>query len=82
MSRFIKLTNMMLNTNTIKKISIMPNKYSIHLHNEFQSGFGIFICGSGFMNYTGDIVADVMEVCENADPINYKIITDWIYNNH
>jgi len=39
MTKFIKLTNCLLNTNHIHKIVIHPNKYCIHIANYKIYGF-------------------------------------------
>jgi hypothetical protein len=39
MSKFLKLTNFILNANDICKISIFPNKYVIHLAYKKVDGF-------------------------------------------
>ena len=45
MSKFIKLTNFLLNTNDIHKIVIQPNKYCFHIMTKkmegFNRGFGL-----------------------------------------
>jgi len=76
MSRFIKLTNFLLNTNDIHKIVIQPNKYYIHIVSKkiegFNWGFGI----SNISSFTSEI-----EVCETKHSIDYKIVSDWISKN-
>lgn len=77
MSKFIKLTKMVLNTNDIHKIVIQPNKYYIHIESKQIDGFNWGVgagFGIGFINsYTSKI-----EVCETNNSIDYKIVTDWI----
>ena len=76
MSKFIKLTNMLLNTNSIHRISIMPNKYSIHIFDKYSEGEGFLIAGSGsfkLKSYEEQIV-----VFKEKDPVNYQILSDWI----
>lgn len=74
MSRFIRLTNFLLNTNDIHKIIIQPNKY--YIMSKKLDGFNWSIAGSGIgwiHSSTSEIV-----VCETKDPIDYKIVSDWI----
>lgn len=79
MSKFIKLTNFLLNTNDIHKIVILPNKYYIHIVSKnidgFNWGFGVFGFGN-ISSYTSEI-----EVCETKHSIDYKIVSDWISKN-
>lgn len=79
MSKFIKLTNFLLNTNDIHKIVIQPNKYYIHIVGKKIDGFnwGIGWVGLGHISsYTSEI-----EVCETKHLIDYKIVSDWISKN-
>ncbi len=79
MSRFIKLTNFLFNTNDIHKIVIYPNKYVIHLMSKKIDGInlGIGLFGIGFVSsYTSEI-----EVCETKHSTDYKIVSDWISKN-
>jgi hypothetical protein len=79
MSKFLKLTNFLLNTNDIHKIVIHPNKYYIHIVGKEIDGFnwGVvgFVLGS-ISSYTSKI-----EVCETKHSTDYKIVTDWIDKN-
>jgi len=76
MSKFIKLTKYLLNTNDIHKIVILPNKYYIHIASKqidgFNSGFGGVNFGY-ISSYTSEI-----EVCETKHSTDYKIVSDWI----
>jgi hypothetical protein len=79
MSKFIKLTNFLLNTNDIHKIVIQPNKYYIHIVSKKIDGFNWDIGSFGLGNissYTSEI-----EVCETKNPNDYKIVTGWISKN-
>ncbi len=79
MSRFLKLTNIILNTNDIHKIVIQPNKYCIHIESKKINGFNWGIGGSGvgiISSYASEI-----EVCETKHSIDYKIVSDWISKN-
>ena len=79
MSKFIKFTNFLLNTNDIHKIVIQPNKYYIHIVGKKIDGFNwaIGVVGLGnICSYTSEI-----EVCETKHSIDYKILSDWISKN-
>ncbi len=79
MSKFLKLTNFLLNTNDIHKIVIKPNKYCIHVAGKTLDGFIWIIGGIGVgraTSYTSEI-----EVCEKEHSTDYKIVTDWINAN-
>ena len=79
MSKFIKLTNFILNTNDIHKIVIQPHKYYIHVVSKKINGFSWGIGGNGLgtiYSYTSE-----MEVCETKHTNYYKIISDWIRKN-
>ena len=76
MSRFIKFTNLLLNTNDIHKIVIQPNKYHVYIENKTINGFNWGIGGFGLgsiSSYTSEI-----EVCETKHPTDYKMLSDWI----
>jgi hypothetical protein len=79
MSKFIKFTNFLLNTNDIHQIVIKPNKYCFHIvskkMNGFYSGVGVFGFGN-ISSYTYEI-----EVCKTNHSTDYKIATDWINKN-
>lgn len=69
MSKFLKLSTFLLNTNVIHKIVIEPNKYLIHIVSKKIYGF---IPGY-ISSYTSEL-----EVCEKKNPNDYKIVSDWI----
>jgi hypothetical protein len=70
MSKFLKLTSMIINKNHINKIIIHPNKYDIYLNHNIN---GFYFIGCGLI-----ISHEVITVCENKSPIDYKNISDWI----
>ena len=79
MSKFLKLTNFVLNTNDIHKIIIQPNKFCIHIVSKKMDGFTWSIAGLGIGNissYTYEI-----DVCKTNNSDDYKIVTDWIDKN-
>jgi hypothetical protein len=79
MSKFIKFTNFLLNTNDIHKIVIKPKKYYIYIVGKkidgFNWGIGWFGLGN-ISSYTSEI-----EVCETNHSTDYKILADWIDKN-
>ena len=79
MAKFIKLTNIILNTNNISKISILPNKYCIHIMYNKLDGFLWLLGGFGLGNITSHNTE--IEVCESKNPIDYKIVSEWINKN-
>lgn len=74
MSRFIKLTNKIINTTQILKIDIWnnPKAYYITLKPIYVSGYHFFSFGSISSH---DSTISIYEECDKDD---YKIITDWI----
>ena len=74
-SRFLRLTNYLINVNQIRKIDIKPNEYKIHLVPYEISG--IILAGSGSFKST----VEFYRVSENEHILDYKIVTDWINNN-
>jgi len=79
MSKFIKLTNLLLNTNDIHKIVIQPNKYYIHIVSKKKDGFNWGIGGFGLGNISS--CTSEIEVCETKHSTDYKIVSDWISKN-
>lgn len=79
MSRFIKLTDMVLNTHNITKILIRPSKYHIMVNNKTQEGTLWMIAGSGFGS-TSTTSTIYTTVCEKDNPEDYKSISKWIEN--
>lgn len=80
MSKYIKLTNFIINTNYIYSITISPNKYNIRLVSNYFTGFNwnVGILGLGHISaFEPDI-----EVCETKHPNDYKIISDWINSDY
>jgi hypothetical protein len=76
MSKFLKLTNFLLNTNDIYKISIKPNKYHIHIAGKKMDGFLWIVGGFGVGNISS--FTSEIEVCEKEHSTDYKIVSDWI----
>ena len=81
MSKFIKLTNLIININYIQSIVIKPNKYYINVvSNKFDGSSWSVVPGLGMgtiSSYNSEI-----EVCETENAGDYKIVSHWIDNNH
>lgn len=76
MSKFLKLTTFLINTNDIHKIVIHPNKFMIHIVSKKIDGFTFGIYGFG----TGHLSSSVyeIEVCGEKHSGDYKRVTKWI----
>ena len=72
MTRFLRLTNMLLNVNQIRLIEIRPDKYTIRMNAHHIQGFTFFGRGS-FESYNHDL-----DCCKKLNSIDYKIISDWL----
>ena len=80
MSKFIRLTNFLFNTNDIQKIVINPNQYVIHIVGKQINGVAFNFAGFGLGNvhsYTSQI-----DVCKTKNSTDYKIVTNWINKNY
>jgi hypothetical protein len=78
MSKFIKLTNLIININYIRSIVIKPNKYYINVASNNFDGSNWNISGFGMgtiSSYHYEI-----ELCETKHSSDYKIVSDWINN--
>lgn len=75
MSRFLKLTNTIINKNIIHHIEINKDNFIIHLMTNKTDGFIIFGGGSSSSYNTN------MEVCKIKHASDYKTVTDWINND-
>ena len=71
MSRFIKLTNLIINTTKIIKIEIVPVKYIVYMNYHYE---GVTIFGSGSLQS----YQDKIEICKSKHPYDYQIVSDWI----
>ena len=72
MSRFLKLTNFLINVNQIRRIDMPPGVYKIHLMPCEYSG--LHFMGSGYITSA----AESYTVTEKDHILDYKIVTDWI----
>ncbi len=76
MSKFIKLTNLILNSNHIQKILITQTKYYIYINDKNIDGSNWVVAGFGIGNISSH--ASTIEVCQIEDAVDYKIVSDWI----
>ena len=74
MSRFLRLTNLLINVNQIRRIDIKPNEYKIHVIPSELSGF--MLLGSG----TFQSAAERYTISEKEHETDYKMISEWILN--
>ena len=74
MTKFIKLTNIILNTNDLHSIIIKPNKYYINFTIKIFDGSYWCISGSNVISSNTYQV----EVCKNTNPNDYKLVSAWI----
>jgi hypothetical protein len=72
MSRFLKLTNFLINVNQIRRIDMPPGAYKIYLMPCEYTGFHFM--GSGYITSA----AESYTVSEKDHILDYKIVTDWI----
>jgi len=86
MSKFIKLTNLIININCIQSIVIKPNKYYILIASNKFDGSKWSFAGFGFgtiSSYNSEIASynSEIEVCETQHSSDYKIVSEWIANH-
>jgi len=72
MSRFIRLTNMVINTSKLVKIENSNNQYCMYFSNNNISGYFILSIGNLF---TSD---NTIVVCKEKSPEDYQIVENWI----
>ena len=80
MVRFIRLTNLILNSSHISKIVRKPNAYLIHMTNRKVDEHNIFNdrnCNDRKVSSYEEI-----EICSCKQPLDYKIMTEWIKQIH
>jgi hypothetical protein len=75
MSRFLKLTNIIINKNLIHHIDINKDKYIIHLMSNKNTGFIIY-GGGGYFSYHTEF-----EICRKKSFEDYVKVTEWIKND-
>lgn len=74
-TKFLRLSNRIINTSHIEEIKINPDKYTIYLNNNGFSGFILF--SSGFVHSTYNEI----DVCKKNNLSDYTILTSWINKN-
>jgi hypothetical protein len=72
MSRFIKLTSLIINPRNISYISMKNEKYNLFFIDHKIDGF--FLFGSGGCDSTPIEIV----VCKNKHPTDYAIMTEWV----
>ena len=73
-SRFLRLTNFLVNVNEIRRIDMLPGSYKIHLMpNDVK---GLTLMGTGFFTSQSESYT----ATEKDNTIDYKIIDEWIKN--
>ena len=73
-SRFLRLTNFLINVNQIRRIDTPPGAYKIHLMpNDVK---GLTLMGTGFFTSS----AETVKISEKDHILDYKIVTDWLEN--
>lgn len=76
MSRYLKLTNFIINKKYIHHIDIKnKDKFIIHLMTNNIDGFFLFTSGT-FDSHNSEFV-----VCKTQHLSDYKIVSDWIDND-
>ncbi len=76
MSRFIRLSNMIINTHKIINICVTPSKYTIELVGTNISGISFMFGSVGFGSI--DSHSNSISVFKEKVPDDYNIITKWI----
>ena len=76
MSKFLRLTNLIININHIHTIDIKPNKYFINIMSNQFNGLQWTAAGFGFGNISSHNYE--IEVCETKNSSDYKIVSDFI----
>ena len=72
MSRFIRLSNLIINTHNINTIKNNGSKYTISIKKQNIDAFFIFGCGGINTDY------DNIVFCAKKDEKDYREITKWI----
>jgi hypothetical protein len=72
MSRFLKLTNKIINTRYIETIDITPKMYKISFALKKYEGYILFASGGI------DITEHEIEISEEKEPVDYAAVTEWI----
>jgi hypothetical protein len=78
MSKFLKLSNIIINKRHIQSIVIKPNKYYINVGGGAFNGSHVSVAGFGFGSISSHYRE--IEVCKTNNPIDYKMVSNWISN--
>jgi len=70
--KFIKLSNVIINTSKISTVRFLENRYIIKIACSDTSGF--IVAGSGWIHS----IDTVIHVCQKKDPEDFKVFTKWI----
>ena len=76
MSKFIKITNLILNVKYIQSITVKPDKYQINMVSSMFDGKSISVAGFGIGSISSHNAE--IEVCRIKQSNDYKIVSDWI----
>lgn len=72
MKTFINLSSVVINKLHITEVVKKPGKYYIYVNNSNINGKFIFSLGRITTIY------NIVEICENTNKKDYKLVTDWI----
>lgn len=72
MTRFLRLTHLIVNTTKIVTIDISPTKYTMYMSNQTMDGW--FFVFSG----TVESIHNKIEICKNKHSTDYQIVKEWI----
>lgn len=70
--RFIKLSNLLLNTNSIRRVWLDPKEFRIELNPAGMDGF--LVGGSGIFSSDGDVI----KINKVKHPQSYKDLENWV----
>ena len=73
MTRFLKLSKLVINTSKIVAIEKTQHKYYVHMVDGISLS-GVLFFGSGTFSTT----CDPIEICKEQHSGDYKIMEDWI----
>jgi hypothetical protein len=74
--KFIKLSNIVINTSKITAINMSDNKYLIHVLHVDVYGLFVSFSGGGFGNISSG--SNTVTICKEKNLSDYTIITNWI----
>ena len=74
-TKFLRLSNRIINTSHIEEIKINPDKYTIYLNNKGFTGFMLY--STGFVDSNDNNI----DVCKKNNLSDYTVVTSWINEN-